>query len=367
MRSYSHRSHRNRTEGSAVYSLLLASATKDARLFPKLRSLAWSESRLASILALRLLLPTIETISLNVSNTRFTKAIVPDLRTAPRASKLLSLWARSGLTELSLKCCAISNRSLGVIAGWPHLKWLTFRLGFNNQSIYPHLISFLRTFRMLLVDSGPRSFKYPNIKTLLVKGELCSLASIWSELVSLLTHTKLEHMTLAEPDTYSLRPGHPPIFFELRPLLAHPTALTDIRTLVISTRRSMSIPLTDADILALARTCPHLNIPTKGCATPPYPYARLDALAVASLNIDDQVSLQPNIRLVGLCVGESPISCVGPLRPPTAPDPMWSIPRFLYTMAPQLVGVTTAKATVEGMKARWEMVSNTLLAMAKGG
>ncbi|KAG1722105.1 hypothetical protein EDB19DRAFT_1835182 [Suillus lakei] len=274
---------------------LLASAPNDALLFPKLHSLIWSESRLAFIPALRFLLPTLEVLSLCVSDAQVTKVVVPDLRTAaPRLGalefvglvgatgnaseiELLLLSYPEGLTELSLKCCNISKL----------------------------FVSFLRAFRMLSADSGTGSFDYLNLKTLLVNGDGPSPAIVWSQLVSILTHTKLEHMILVESWHYYLRRGYLSSSLELHPLLAHPTALTNIKTVVISTGDRICIALTNAHILVLACTCPHLNILMIGVSTPVSLYAlgflvgHCPALAAASLNIDDQAGLQPNTRLRG--------------------------------------------------------------------
>ncbi|KAG1729544.1 hypothetical protein EDB19DRAFT_1832334 [Suillus lakei] len=356
---------------------LLASAPNDALLFPKLHSLIWSESRLAFIPALRFLLPTLEVLSLCVSDAQVTKVVVPDLRTAaPRLGalefvglvgatgnaseiELLLLSYPEGLTELSLKCCNISSGLLKVIAGYesihpvpPHVPQ-PFQALTHIHISCPDLelfVSFLRAFRMLSADSGTGSFDYLNLKTLLVNGDGPSPAIVWSQLVSILTHTKLEHMILVESWHYYLRHGYLSSSLELHPLLAHPTALTNIKTVVISTGDRICIALTNAHILVLARTCPHLNILMIGVSTPVSLYAlgflvgHCPALAAASLNINDQAGLQPNTRLRGLCIEDSPISCAGHLRPPMAPDLMWSIPRFLHTMAPRLDHVTMGRS-----------------------
>ncbi|KAG1789620.1 uncharacterized protein HD556DRAFT_770911 [Suillus plorans] len=49
------------------YANLLASALKDTLIFPNLRSLTWWDGRITSIPALSLFLPTLETLSINIT------------------------------------------------------------------------------------------------------------------------------------------------------------------------------------------------------------------------------------------------------------------------------------------------------------
>ncbi|KAG1725258.1 uncharacterized protein EDB91DRAFT_1254845 [Suillus paluster] len=115
-----------------TYALLLASAPKDALLFPSLRPLTWCDTRLTSVPALSLLLPTLETLSIDLASTPFRKANIPDLHTAaPRLnalefsgyleptnlSEIESLLFRypRGLTELSFRWCDISSNPLHLI------------------------------------------------------------------------------------------------------------------------------------------------------------------------------------------------------------------------------------------------------------
>ncbi|KAG0695052.1 hypothetical protein DFH29DRAFT_287522 [Suillus ampliporus] len=419
----------------AAYSFLLASAPKDALIFPKLHSLTWCDSRITSIPTLSLLLPTIDTLSLYVSNTLFRKAIIPYLHTtAPRLKALefvgevimtgdgpsefesVLLSFPEGLTELSFRCCDISSSLLDIIAPWPRLRWLTLRLGSKSIPIGPlhvplpfqvltHLhvscddlslfTSFLRSFQMLGMDSDTCSFGCSNLRTVHINANRCSPASSWFELLSFLTCATLENIILTERCYYQgVQPCPTPSSFDFHPLLAHPASLANLKTLILSPDHSSSIALTELDILALARTCPYLNILDLGARNTPVSLytlcilvqrcrelrevslcvdAGLDALGeTPSTNGDDndQVGLQPNTRLIKLDVGESPISSAGPLYPSTAPDLMMSIPRFLHAMAPRLAGIARRgggwpfRGTYE---ARWEIVSDAVSAMSKGG
>lgn len=104
--------------------------------------------------------------------------------------------------------------------------------------------------------------------------------------------------------------------------------------------------------------------------------ARLDAPGTAPLDDDEQVRLQPNRRLMKLDIGESPIACAGPLDPPTAPDLMMSILRFLHMIAPRLAELEislglyfewthqTEMETRNDME-RWEKVEDALSELAQ--
>ncbi|KAG0699540.1 hypothetical protein DFH29DRAFT_41790 [Suillus ampliporus] len=301
------------------YTFLLASAPKDALLFPKLRSLKWHDWRLTSIPTLNLFLPTLETLSLDVSNTPFCKAIISELYTAAPHLKALEFVGKvitirdglseiesllfsypEGLTELSIPCCHISSGLLNVIAAWPRLQWLTFHLSFKSIPTVPchvsqafqaltHLhisckdlrlfISFLHAFRILRMDSDTCSFGYPNLKTIQINARGCSPASIWSELLSLLTRTKLEHIILTEKCyCYNVKSRTAPPSFDFHTLLAHPTALADLKTLVLSPDHTSSIALTDTDILMLARTCPYLVVLDLGVRNTPVSLCALGIL-----------------------------------------------------------------------------------------
>ncbi|KAG0695478.1 hypothetical protein DFH29DRAFT_266284 [Suillus ampliporus] len=120
-----------------VYPCLLASTPKDAPLFPKIRSLTWYDWSPASIPVLSPLLPTIDTLALDISNDPFRKAIIPVLRTAAPCLKALELagWVTTskdgpseiellllrypeGFAELLIGCFHISNSLLNAIAAW---------------------------------------------------------------------------------------------------------------------------------------------------------------------------------------------------------------------------------------------------------
>ncbi|KAG1850353.1 hypothetical protein DFJ58DRAFT_888106 [Suillus subalutaceus] len=386
----------------AAYALFLANAPQDGFLFPKLDSLAWYDRNLTSIPALNLLLPTLNSLSLDISDASFRKAVFPGLCTAIPSLKALdfvSLKALDfvsfpvtadnsseikfeiesllfnypeGLTKLSLRCCDISNGLLDVIAPWPHLTWLAFRMGSKGipsalrvpqpfQALNTLLIScehlslfgsFLRS--VLRTDSNPCCFGFPSLKKITTDAHHCSPASIWSDIFNFLIYTKLEHMSLIESchdDHYHILSS-----LALHPLLARPAALADLETLVIHT----TITIQDTDIATLARACPRLQFIDLAMCNPPislYALAylvgrchelynvalcldvRLDALCAAPLEDDDQVVLRPNMCLTSLHVGASPIAAAGPLDSPTAPDLMRSIPRFLHMIAPKLVKV----------------------------
>ncbi|KAG1748487.1 uncharacterized protein EDB91DRAFT_1344975 [Suillus paluster] len=424
-----------------AYELLVASAPKDTLLFPKLRSLTWWDCCLTSIPALRLFLSTLESLSLHLSDTSFLKAIIPDLHiTAPYLKALafvgfvettedspseiesLLLSYSEGLTKFSFTCYDIPSHLLDVIAAWPRLRWLTLELSYESIPPVPlhipqpfqalnHLhiscddlglfMSFLRAFRILRMDSDTCSFGSPNLKTIQINALGCSSANIWSELLILLTRITLEHIIVTDGcrDQHTELHCHIEVSaFEFCSLLTHPTALVDLRTLVLSPNHASSIALNNADILTLARTCPYLEILDLGMSNTSVSLctlgvlvrrcrelrkvflcvdARLDSLAITLPNNDDdndQVCLQPNTRLYTLDIGDSPIACEGPLDPPTAPDLMRSIPRFLHSMAPGLQAIVTTsgmgragryKSECGEYERRWEVVSDALAAMAK--
>ncbi|KAG1775458.1 hypothetical protein EV702DRAFT_1269338 [Suillus placidus] len=184
-----------------------------------------------------------------------------------------------------------------------------------------------------------------------------------------------------------------PSSIELRPFLACPTALADIKTLLISPTHNMTIILTDTDVYTLARACPRLYSINLGNHNTPVSLGALgyivrrcrelcevslcvDALGTAPLDDDEQVRPQPNRRLMKLDIGESPIACVGPLDPLTAPDLMMSIPRFLHMIAPRLAELEislglyfewtrqTEMETRNDME-RWEKVEDALSELAQ--
>ncbi|KAG1868870.1 hypothetical protein C8R48DRAFT_701632, partial [Suillus tomentosus] len=283
-----------------------------------------------------------------------------------------------GLTELSIRFFGknISNALLEAIAVWPRLQYLTLQIGFNSMPLHAHLYAHqpfqalthlhmscesLCLFSLLLhsisgTDSGTSGC--PNLKKIYNIALHCGPTSIWSEVLTILTCTKLEHISIIERCNSEPHPCYTgPKFFELRPFLARPTALVNIKTLLIFPAHGGSIILTDADVRTLARACPHLYSVSLGNHNTPVSLgalsyivrrchelceislcadARLDALGTIPLDDDEQVYLQPNRRLRRLAIGGSPIACVGPLNPPTAPDLMMSIPRFLHMIAPGL-------------------------------
>jgi hypothetical protein len=168
----------------------------------------------------------------------------------------------------------------------------------------------------------------------------------------------------------------------------HPIALAGLKTLVLSPASASTVAFSDTDIVTLARTCPYLTIFDLGaCNTPISLYAlrflvgSCHELCKVSVCIDagldtlgrtlprndvdnDQVSLQPNTRLLELHVGGSPIACVGPLHTSTAPDLMRSIPRFLHMMAPRVECVMSPWSKGKYVQ-RWKMVSAALSVMVK--
>ncbi|KAG2343748.1 hypothetical protein BDR05DRAFT_947865 [Suillus weaverae] len=384
----------------AAYPFLLANAPKDAPLFPNLRSLTWRDCHLASIPALSLLLPTVENLSLTLS-TPFCDAVIPGLRdAAPRLKaleikgelftlddpttidSLLRSYDPEGLTHLSLKSCNIPSSLLRVIAPWRRLRRLTLRLGHESIPNTPfhrvlqpfealvdllisckdlgYVISFLRAFQMLRAHSDDEiySIACSSLRRIHVTADHCSPISIWSELLSIVIHTKLEQIILVEKcDLICL--AHSSIDFHL--LLRHPTTLAGLKTLVLSPGPTSSIALTNTDLLTLARTCPHLSFLDLGARNTPVSIyaldalvrrcrellqvslcvdARLETLGTQFLSDDDKVDLQPNTRLVKLDVGESLITSIGPSDTPMAPDLWMDIPMFLHKMAPFLTNLT---------------------------
>ncbi|KAG2107930.1 uncharacterized protein F5147DRAFT_695759, partial [Suillus discolor] len=246
-------------------------------------------------------------------------------------------------------------------------------------------------------DSGTSGF--PNLKKIYNIALHCGPTSIWSELLTILTRTKLEHISIIEKCNPEPKPCYTgPTFFELRPFLARPTTLVNIKTLLIFPAHGGSIILTDADVHTLAHACPHLYSLSLGNHNTPVSLgalgyivrrcrelceislrvdARLDALGTIPLDDDEQMYLQPNRRLMRLAIGGSPIACVGPLNPPTAPDLMMSIPRFLHMIAPRLVKISLESHFVwtryryREMKTandteRWEKVKDVLSELAQG-
>ncbi|KAG2367824.1 hypothetical protein BDR07DRAFT_1457659 [Suillus spraguei] len=180
----------------------------------------------------------------------FRKAIIPALPTSATRLKALEIKGSlfmtdknpseiesllidypDGLTELSLTCHwrDVPSTVLNIIAPWPSLRSLTLKLGLKKVS---------------------------------------SPASTWSLFLTSLAHTnaKLEHIILLKKSDYEYLS---PSSFDFYPLLAH-QSLTRLDTLVLSPDRTTSITLTDADILTLATTCPHLHILAWGCRIPPY-------------------------------------------------------------------------------------------------
>jgi len=204
-------------------------------------------------------------------------------------------------------------------------------------------------------------FQCPNLKTVQILAREWNTTNTWFELFRSLAYRRLEHLILEE---FCLWTGKhyrcTPASFDLHPLLVHPITLTGLKTLILSPASASTVAFSDTDIVTLARTCPYLTIFDLGaCNTPISLYAlrflvgschelcrvsvcidvRLDTLGrtLPRNDVDnDQVSLQPNTRLLELHVGGSPIACVGPLHTSTAPDLMRSIPRFLHMMAPRV-------------------------------
>lgn len=412
-----------------AYSFVLANAPKNAPLFPHLRSLAWHNCDLTSIPALSLLLPTVENLSLIIS-TPFREAVIPGLRAAAPWLKALELrgdlfttdkpseidpllrsYSPEGLNQLSLTSCDIPSSLLYVIASWPRLQSLTLQLGhksiptipfYSNMQRFESLrilqiscknfgfvVSFLRAFRMLRAYPGDKthSLACSKLQTIHIATESCSPVSIWSELLSIVTRTALEHIILANRCNLICFTR---TVIAFHPLLKHHATLASLKTLVLSPGPTLSIALTDTDILALSQTCPRLNFLDLGvCNTPVSLYAldtlvrrcrellqvslcldaRLDALTVMPPKIDDKVALQPNTRLVKLEVGESPIGYMEPSNTRMAPDLIMSIPRFLHEMAPFLRGIAERPPGAwcqEGSSHPWLEVSYTLEAFVSG-
>ncbi|KAG2045957.1 hypothetical protein BDR06DRAFT_1015149 [Suillus hirtellus] len=423
----------------SAYALLLESASKDVPLFPQLRSLGWFDPRVETIPALNLLLPTVHTLALDITNDQFRKAVFQSLRTTSLHLKSLEFIAMvhtglviselesflssysESLTELSIRFFRkdIPNVLLEAIAVWPRLQYLTLHIGFNSMPLrapqpfqaLTHLhisCANLSLFSSLLhsifgTDSGTSGC--PNLEKIYNIALRCgpSATGIWSELFTILARTKLEHISIIERCNSEPHPCYTgPAFFELRPFLARPTALVNIKTLLIFPAHYGSITLTDADVHTLARACPHLYSVSLGNHNTPVSLgalgyivrrcrelceislrvdARLDALGTIPLEDDEQMYLQPNRRLRMLAIEGSPIACVGPLNPPTAPDLMMSIPRFLHMIAPRLakleislesrLGWTYRRYSLREMKKmddiqRWKKVGRVLLELTQG-
>ncbi|KAG2756584.1 hypothetical protein P692DRAFT_20868255 [Suillus brevipes Sb2] len=287
-------------EDGTAYPSFFACAQKQAPLFPNLRSLAWGDCSFTCIPVLKLLLPTVEILSLDLDlSSSFCNAIIPALPTsAPRLKALeikgslfmtdknpseiesLLISYPDGLTELSLTSHwdYVPSTVLNVIAPWPSLRSLTLKLGLESIPTTPlhivpqpfpaltdlHissddtldlLISFLRTFRILKCDSSHITF--PNLKTIHFNAQGCSTANTWSQFLTSLAHTNtyLEHIIITEQDDYECLPRSS---FDFRLLLAHPS-LARLSILFLSPGRTSTITLTDADIITLARTCRHLQ------------------------------------------------------------------------------------------------------------
>lgn len=427
----------------SAYALLLESAPKNAPLFPQLRSLGWHDPRIETIPALNLLLPTVHTLALDITNDEFRKAVFQNLRTTSLRLKslefinvamvhtalvvselesFLSSYSES-LTELSIRFFrqGIPNVLLEAIAVWPRLQYLTLNIGFNSMPLrapqpfqaLTHLhmsCENLRLFSSLLhsifgTDSGTSGCL--NLKKIDNIAHRCgpNATGIWSELFTILTRTKLEHISIIErcSNSDSPKPCYTgPTSFELRPFLASRTTLVNIKTLLIFPAHYGTISLTDADVHTLARACPHLYSVGLGNYNSPVSLgalgyivrrcrelceislrvdARLDALGTIPLDDDEQMYLQPNICLRRLAIRGSPIACVGPLNPPTAPDLMMSIPRFLHMIAPRLAQLeifleshlrwTHRKYNLREMKKtddteRWKKVEDVLSELAQG-
>ncbi|KAG2367827.1 hypothetical protein BDR07DRAFT_204448 [Suillus spraguei] len=147
-------------QDDTAYPSFLACAQKQAPLFPKLRSLTWRDCSLTCLPVLKLLLPTVEVLSLDLPSS-FRETIIPTLSTsAPRLKALeiksnffmtdkitseiesLLLSYPDGLTELSLKCHwrDVPSTVLNVIAPWPSLRSLTLKLGLKSiPTAPPHI------------------------------------------------------------------------------------------------------------------------------------------------------------------------------------------------------------------------------------
>lgn len=413
-------------QDDTAYPSFIACAQKQSPLFPKLRSLAWRDSSPTCIPVLKLLLPTVEILSLDISSS-FRKAIIPVLPTfAPRLKALeikgslfmtdknpseiesILISYPDGLTELSLTCQLhhVPSTILNVIALWPSLRSLTLKLGIDSIPTLPlhipqpfsaltHLYiscddnldlfaSFLRTFQILNFGSSNNpSITFCNLKTIQFNAEGQSSANTWSQFLTSLanTNTKLEHIFITEQCDFQ---PIPPSSFEFRPLLAHPN-LAHLRILILSPSRTTSIVLTDVDILTLARICPHLHILDLGLRnTSASLYAlniivrRCRELREVSLCMDvrvdalrnrdnentdnDKVGLQPNNRLIKLVVGDSP----QPIACPTV-GPMPSSPELTESISRFLHAMAPRLKGVMfgGMHGGlWRVVSDTLWTMA---
>ncbi|KAG1799439.1 uncharacterized protein HD556DRAFT_128513 [Suillus plorans] len=219
-----------------------------------------------------------------------------------------------------------------------------------HTSLFRHsLTCILSLFSSLLhsISGTDSDSGCPNLEKIYNIALRCGPTGIWSELLTILARTKLEHISIIERCNTELHPCYiGPNFF-----------VVNIKTLLIFPAHGGSIILTDADVRTLARACPHLYSVSLGNHNTPVSLgalgyivrrchelceislcadARLDALGTIPLDDDEQMHLQPNRRLRRLAIGGSPIACVGPLNPPTAPDLMMSIPWFLPMIALRL-------------------------------
>ncbi|KAG1901197.1 uncharacterized protein F5891DRAFT_1223874 [Suillus fuscotomentosus] len=355
-----------------AYPSFIACAQKQSPLFPKLRSLAWHDSSLTCIPVLKLLLPTVEIPSLDISSS-FRKAIIPALPTFAPRLKALEIKGSLFMTDKippklnpSSSLHHVPSTILNVIALWPSLRSLTLKLGIDSIPTLPlhipqpfsaltHLYiscddnldlftSFLRTFQILNFGSSNNpSITFCNLKTIQFNAEGQSSANTWSQFLTSLadTNTKLEHIFITESCYFQ---SIPPSSFEFRPLLAHPN-LARLSTLILSPSRTTSIVLTDVDILMLARICPHLHILDLGLRNTPVSLHALNIivrrcreLREVSLCMDvrvdalrnrdnentdnDKVGLQPNDGLIKLEVGDSlqPIACPTVRPMPSSPE-----------------------------------------------
>ncbi|KAG1821728.1 uncharacterized protein BJ212DRAFT_1333069 [Suillus subaureus] len=318
----------------------------------------------------------------------------------PSRIESLLISYSDGLTELSLTSHLhdVSSTTLNIIAPWPSLRSLTLKLGLKGIPITPlripqpfatliHLhissddsldlfISFLRTFRILKFDSS--NIVSLNLKTIQFNAGHCVPANIWSQSLTSLIHanTKLEHVILTEKCEYCYWRCEclPSSSFDFRPLLAH-QGLAGLSTLVLSPGPATSIILTDADISALARTCPHFQILDLGSRnTPVSLYAlnilvrrcrelrevslylnvtvRVDALTDNTNADDDEVGLQPNPRFIKLEVCPSPIEIEYPVHPLGE-----SLPELTWTEE----SISVSRVMHHGMGGHlWQEVSDAL-------
>ncbi|KAG1842896.1 hypothetical protein DFJ58DRAFT_731888 [Suillus subalutaceus] len=371
---------------------------------------------------LKLLLPTVEILSLDLTS-EFCEAIIPVLPTsAPRLNALeikgspsmtnknlseiksLLISYPHGLTELSLICQRhdIPSTVLNIIAPWPSLRSLTLKLGLKSIPTAPlhnlqpfaalaHLhilfdntldrfISFLRAFQILNFNSSNNhSITSSNLNTIQFNVGGCSSANTWSEFLPSLLHTntKLEHLIINETCNYQCLP---PSSFDFRPIVMHPS-LAHISTLRLSPGRTISIMLTDSDILTLARRCPHLHILDLGLRSTPVSLYALNVLVrrcrelsevtlcmdvqVDALRDDekpeDEIGLQPNTHLTKLEIGDSPVVYAGSLR--SSPELTMSIPQFLHAMAPRLKSVKDGAWSNGTYESPWKVVSYALQMM----